>query len=256
MRYMWDMYGQYFGNSRFHVKMAAGLLRPFLQRWDYESSRDVNYFIAISENIKRKIKACYNRDSEVIYPPVDTDFFTPTAKRQQPTANYYLIVSAFAPYKRIDLAVEAFNKLGLPLRIIGSGQDEKKIKGIAGKNIEILGWADNDLIRESYRNCKALIFPGDEDFGIVPVEAQACGTPVIAFRKGGAIETVKEHETGVFFDEQSVDALIEAVNRFENTAFDRNAIRKNAERFSRNVFRECIKNTIEKKVKINKIEQL
>jgi len=249
MRYLWDMYGQYFGDSKFYIKLAMNIVKPYLQKWDVESSKNVNYFIAISEHVKNRIKKHYNRDAIVINPPVDTDFFTPTSDFGLRTSDYYLIVSAFAPYKKVDLAIEAFNQLGYPLKIIGSGQDEAKLKKIAKNNIEFLGWRDNEELRDYYQNCKALIFPGEEDFGIVPVEAQACGKPVIAYKKGGALETVIDGITGIFFEEQTIGSLIEAVKKFENTKFNGNVIRSNAGKFGRKKFFELIKNYIDEKIK-------
>jgi len=254
MRYVWDMYGQYFDNAKITTKIAMKILRPYLQRWDVKSSSGVNYFIANSEYVRGRIKRCYDRDSVVIYPPVDTEFFSPAPSAG--TDDYYLIVSAFAPYKRVDLAIKAFNALGLKLKIIGSGQDEKNLKNIAGRNIQFLGWLDNEKLMEHYRNCKALIFPGEEDFGIVPVEAQACGSPVIAYRKGGAVETVVNDVTGVFFDEQDAASLTAAVKRFERMEFDRGKIRENACRFSKAIFEQNIKNFVEKSYKISKIGKL
>ena len=249
MRYLWDMYGQYFGDSKFYIKLAMNIVKPYLQKWDVESSKNVNYFIAISEHVKNRIKKHYNRDAIVINPPVDTDFFTPTSDFGLRTSDYYLIVSAFAPYKKVDLAIEAFNQLGYPLKIIGSGQDEAKLKKIAKNNIEFLGWRDNEELRDYYQNCKALIFPGEEDFGIVPVEAQACGKPVIAYKKGGALETVIDGITGIFFEEQTIGSLIEAVKKFENTKFNGNVIRSNAGKLGRKKFFELIKNYIDEKIK-------
>ncbi|HAX62071.1 MAG TPA: hypothetical protein DCX95_05925 [Elusimicrobia bacterium] len=248
MRYIWDMYEQYFGDSKFYVKLAMKMVKPYLQKWDVKSSKNVNYFIAISEYIKKRIKRIYNRDSDVIYPPVDTNFFTPTSDFGLRTSDYYLIVSAFAPYKKVDLAIESFNQLGYPLKIIGSGQDEKKLKSIASKNIEFLGWCSSDELKRYYQNCKAVIFPGEEDFGIVPVEAQACGKPVIAYKKGGAVETIIDNKTGIFFEEQTTDSLIDAIKKFENIKFNPQEIRKNAERFDRKLFKEKIKKFVQKVV--------
>lgn len=248
MRYIWDMYEQYFGNSAFATKMAMKFFRPYLQKWDVETSKSVESFIAISENVKKRIKKHYNRDSTVIYPPVDTDSFTPsTTDNELSTMNYYLVVSAFAPYKRVDLAIEAFNRLGYSLKIIGRGQNEKELKKNAGKNIEFLGWKDNDKLKEYYQNCRALIFPGEEDFGIVPVEAQSCGKPVIAYKKGGALETVLDGKTGVFFENQTVDSLVDSVKIFEGMNFNGNLIRDNAEIFCKKSFKNKISEFIQAK---------
>lgn len=220
MRYIWDMYPIYFKKANIYVRIIMKILRKYLQKWDLKSSTRVNYFIANSENVRKRIQKHYNRESKVIYPPVDTDFFVPSNSRFK-SKSYYLIVSAFAPYKKIDLAIEAFNYLRYPLKIIGVGQEEKRLRKIAKKNIEFLGWVSKEELREHYQNCKALIFPGEEDFGIVAVEAQACGTPVIAYGKGGITETVipiQDHSdspTGVFFYEQTPLALIEAVKNLK-----------------------------------------
>ncbi|MFA5779117.1 MAG: glycosyltransferase [Elusimicrobiota bacterium] len=249
MRYIWDMYEQYFGDSRFYIKFAMKMIKPYLRKWDVENSENVNYFIAISECVKERIKRHYNREADVIYPPVDTDFFIPFTRYPLPSTDYYLIVSAFAPYKKVDLAVETFNKLKLPLKIIGSGQDEKKLKRIAGKNIEFLGWRNNDELRKYYQNCRAVIFPGEEDFGIVPVEAQACGKPVIAYKKGGVLETMIDGKTGIFFNEQTAESLSASVLKFENMKFNSREVREPAERFGRKKFSELIKNYIDEKLK-------
>jgi len=259
MRYVWEMYDEYFGNAKIHIKAVMKVLRKYLQKWDIESSKRVNYFIANSENVRKRIQNHYHRDAEVIYPPVDTDFFTQakacdykeeiTLNSQLSTMNYYLVVSAFAPYKKVNLAIEAFNILGYPLKIIGSGQEEKKLKKLAKNNIEFLGWLANDELRKYYQNCKALIFPTEEDFGIVPVEAQACGKPVIAFGKGGALETVIEEETGIFFSEQTAESLIKAIKQFETLKFDRNKIRENVLRFDHKIFKKKIQSFIAEKCK-------
>ncbi|HEV3236244.1 MAG TPA: glycosyltransferase, partial [Gemmataceae bacterium] len=160
---------------------------------------------------------CYGRSSIVIYPPVDTHFYCPAPVLRD---TYYLALSAFAPYKRLDLAIDACNRLKRKLVIIGTGQDEGRLRALAGPTIQFLGWQDNAAIRDHLRRCRALIFPGEEDFGIVPVEAQACGTPVIAFGRGGATETViplgnRREPTGVWFDQQTTESLIEALERFD-----------------------------------------
>jgi glycosyltransferase involved in cell wall biosynthesis len=251
MRYIWDMHDQYFNDSKLSVKIAMKILRPYLQKWDVKNSQKVNYFIAISENIKNRIKKHYNKDSDIIYPPVNTNFYVPDVSiKTLSSSPYYLIVSAFAPYKRVDLAIEVFNILGYPLKIIGTGQDEEKLKKMAKKNIEFLGWRDNNEIKKYYQNCKALIFPGEEDFGIVPVEAQACGKPVVAYESGGAMETIVGGRTGVFFEKQSTDSLMEAIKMLENIKFNSDEIRGNAEKFSREIFKDKIKKFIDEKIKI------
>jgi len=182
--------------------------------------------LSISRTVQHRIRECYGRDSVVIYPPVDTAFYTPAPVRRE---DFFLVVSAFAPYKRFDLAVEACTRLGQKLVVIGTGQDEAKLKAFAGPTVRFLGWQSDEVIRDHFRRAKALLFPAEEDFGIVPVEAQACGCPVIAFGKGGAVETVSER-SGVFFEEQTVGSMIEGIERFEaiRDSFDPRAARKNA----------------------------
>lgn len=247
MRYVWEMFEEYFGSgkaglaTRFTMKIVA----PILRRWDVATSNRVNYYIANSYNVAGRIKAYYNRESDVIHPPVDTNMF------QLSTTNkdYYLIVSALVPYKKNEIAIEAFNKLGKRLLIIGSGPEESKLKSIAKDNCVFLGWKSNEELAEYYSGCKALLFAGIEDFGIVPLEAMACGKPVIAFAKGGALETVIDQKTGVYFYEQNSQALIEAVLKLEQVEFDAGAIRKHALTFDRELFKSKIQNYVEEKIR-------
>ena len=199
MRYVWDQFNTYFRQPRtpWSVRIGAELIRPYLQRWDRNTAKRVDTFLCNSDNIRKKILQYYGRESQVIYPPVDLSRFKPGDSK----ADYYLIVGALAPNKRVDLAVEAFNQLKLPLKISGSGQDEEYCRSIAGENIEFLGALSNEKLLELFQQARALVFPGEDDFGITPLEAQACSTPVIAFASGGALETVTE-KTGVFFAEQ------------------------------------------------------
>jgi glycosyltransferase involved in cell wall biosynthesis len=188
----------------------------------------------------------------VIYPPVDCDFFTPSPAPDK-DGDYFLMVTAMAPYKRVHLAVEAFNRLGKPLLIVGDGQGFKPLKRAAKRNVEFLGWQSDEKVRDYYRECKAFIFPGEEDFGIAPVEVQACGRPVIAYGRGGVLETVvplsEERATGVFFNQPTVESLTEAVEVFERKRdrLDSREIRKNALRFQKSNFREKIKAFIDEK---------
>jgi glycosyltransferase involved in cell wall biosynthesis len=243
MRYIWDQYENYFGKgkSNFPVRTAMKFFRNYLQRWDVESSSGVNYFIANSKNVQERIKRIYNRDSEVIYPPVEASRFKVSTRDD----GYFLIVSALVPYKRIDLAVEAFNEIGERLVIVGVGSELEKLKNSAKPNIEFHGWASDEKLADYYADCKALIFPGEEDFGIVPLEAMASGKPVIAFAKGGALETVVENRTGIFFKEQIKESLIDAVRKFSSEMFNPNEIHRHALGFDRKIFKDKIQTYIE-----------
>jgi glycosyltransferase involved in cell wall biosynthesis len=247
MRYAWHMKESYFGTERVRglkVRVREQLL-SWLRDWDRRTAGNVTHFVAISETVRQRIAECYGRDSTVIYPPVDTDFYHPAAL---PREDFYLVVSAFAPYKRIDLAIEACNALRRPLLLIGTGQDAARLRALAGPTIHFLGWQPDAVIRDHLRRCRALLFPGEEDFGIVPVEAQACGAPVLAFARGGATETVvpperRREPTGLWFDEQTVEALTETMADFEKrrtlfspAAARRQALRFNAARFAEELF--------------------
>ncbi|MFO0843711.1 MAG: glycosyltransferase [Gemmataceae bacterium] len=241
MRYAWQMRSAYFGGRvRGWPAKALDRVLDALRDWDRRTAAGVDHFVAISRTIQARIRECYGRDSAVIYPPVDTDFYTPAPGPRQ---DYYLVVSALAPYKRLDLAVEACARLRRRLVVIGCGQDAARLKTRAGGDVHFLGWQPDEVIRDHLRSCRALLFPGEEDFGIVPVEAMACGTPVIAYGRGGCAETVvplgRPRPTGVWFDEQTVEGLGEAVERFEShrEAFDPAAARRQAERFSLPRFR-------------------
>ena len=244
MRYVWDQFNTYFRHSRtsLPLRIGAELIRPYLQRWDRNTAKRVDTFLCNSDNIRKKILEYYGRESQVIYPPVDLSRFKPGDTK----AGYYLMVGAFAPNKRVDLAVEAFNQLKLPLKISGSGQDEEYCRSIAGANIEFLGALSNEKLLELYQQARALVFPGEDDFGITPLESQACNTPVIAFASGGALETVTE-QTGVFFAEQNVEALIEAVEKMERSwkSFAPEAFQLQTSRFDRGHYKEQMAHAIE-----------
>ena len=228
MRYAWVFYDEYFGRNPFKKMLLSPVLAR-LRRWDCASSARVNRFVTLSNHVQKRIKDFYNRDADVVYPPVDLSFWTPGGNAG---GNYDLAVSALVPYKRLDLAVRAYNKLGWPLKIAGTGTEARKLSAMAGGNIEFLGRVSDDRLRELYRNCRCLVFPGEEDFGLVPVEAQACGRPVVAFARGGALETVIEGQTGVIFRDQTAEALAAAVGACARREWDSRAIRANAERFS------------------------
>lgn len=234
MRYAWHMESSYFRGG---IKATAiGVILKQLREWDRKSADRVTHFVAISRTIQTRIRECYDRDSIVIYPPVDTAFYTPAAV---PREDYYLVVSALAPYKRFDLAVEACQRLGKKLVVIGSGQEEAKLRATAKPTTTFLGWQSDEIIRDHFCRCAAVLFPAEEDFGIVPVEAQACGAPVIAFGRGGATETIsgfgEPNPTGLFFQEQTVEAVMAAIEQYEKnrSAFDPADARRNAEPFER-----------------------
>ncbi len=237
MRYIWDRYEDYFGPGRasIPVRTAARLARGRLQRWDIATSSPerVDHILCNSRFIAERVKEFWGRDSEVVHPFADLARFS---SPRLPGRNY-IMVGAFAPYKRVDLAVEAFNRMSLPLLIIGSGQDEMRLRAMAGPTVEFLGALSNAAITDLYAKARAFVFPGLEDFGITPVEALSAGCPVIAFGEGGAAETVTE-ETGVFFRPQTVEALIEAVGRIESgsLAISETACRARASHFSRERF--------------------
>ncbi|MEW6357596.1 MAG: glycosyltransferase [Planctomycetota bacterium] len=239
MRYVWDMFDAYFGEHRTgRLKRAViGKIAARLREWDRRTCDRVDKFVAISEHVRKRIQRNYGRDADVIHPPVDCSFFRSVAAPEE----HYLVASAFAPYKRIDLAIETFNELGKPLKVIGSGQDEKRLRAMAGPNIEFLGSVSDEALREAYSRCRAFIFPPEEDFGIMPIEAMACGRPVIAYGVGGAVETVTP-EIGIFFPEQTVGALKKAIEEFERreSDFHPDRARAHAERFDRPVFKKKV----------------
>lgn len=242
MRYAWLFFEEYFDKYNPLKKIAAKAMINYLRKWDLKTNADVDFFAAISDNVRLRIKNFYGRQAEVIYPPVDTEQFSLSRKNN----GYYLIVSALVPYKRVDIAIEAFNRLGKKLVVAGAGNCQDELKKTAKKNIEFIDWVGDKVLKSYYENSRALIFPGEEDFGIVPLEAQACGKPVIAFAKGGALETLTA-ETAVFFKNQSAPGLIEAINEFETkeSAYDPQIIRNNSLRFDRKKFKEKIKSFIE-----------
>jgi glycosyltransferase involved in cell wall biosynthesis len=218
-----------------------------LRQWDIESSTRVDHFVANSQNVAHRVWKYYRRNVSVICPPVDTAYFQPTSSEAD---DFYLCVGQLTRYKRVDIAIEAFNRLGKPLVIIGDGEERSDLQRVAGPTIRFLGRAEDATLREYYARCRALIFPGEEDFGIVPVEVMASGRPVIAYGRGGALETVVPGRTGLLFDKQTPEALISAVERFESfeTAFDPLAIAAHASRFSKAIFQRNFRNFIDQAV--------
>ncbi len=287
MRYLWDFQEEYFGRTNWVKQWMLDPLLNGLREWDVAASRTVDYFIANSRFVAERIHRIYGRDSEVIHPPVDTDFFTPAPGTEEPEKSagvgvlqdkpgYYLIVSALVPYKKLDIALEAFQRIKDTLVIVGSGPLEGALRRKATPNVRFTGWVDPETLRWYYRHCRALIFPQKEDFGIVPLEAQACGKPVIALGEGGALETVAGHPegrcsrrdalltdlfgggetpsemppTGIFFPRQTAESLLEALHLFERveTAFDSGRIRRHAMQFDREIFRQKLRDFIASRV--------
>jgi len=231
-RYLWSGYEEYFRNNL--QRLAFGWLVNCLRKWDLIAAQRPDKYLAISKTVQKRIKKYYGRDSSVVYPPVDLSKFDLQEPGQKNKINeeYFLVVSRLVKYKKIDLAIKAFNQLGKNLKIVGLGSQMVKLKRMAQKNIQFLGQlTDQDLVRY-YQNCQAVIFPQEEDFGLVPIEAQACGKPVIAFRAGGATETVVEGKTGELFYPQSADALIKVLKSFKARKYRPEVCRKQAENFS------------------------
>ncbi len=245
-RYAWGFFDEYFGGMKPFSRFLIARTLKYFRKWDIESNEGVDHFVAISQHVRQRIQKHYKRESDVIYPPADTVYYAPDGKTE--AEDVYLVVSALVPYKKIDMAVRAFNRLGKRLMVIGDGPDRKKLEKLAKKNIQFLGWQPDSVLRDHYRKSRALIFPGEEDFGIVPVEAQACGCPVIAFGRGGALETILENETGVFFYESKEESLVEAVQRFERLSLQAESARRNAERFSKERFQMEMKSMIQRQL--------
>jgi len=234
MRYVWDMFDQYFNRATVGSLQLAfiRLVAARLRAWDVRTVPRVHHFIANSAYVAERIARIYGRDAEVIYPPVDTGRFRVSAEHD----GRFLVLSALVPYKRVDLAIEAANRLSLPLRVIGDGPERSRLESMAGSTVTFEGWVDDREIERAYASCRALLFPGEEDFGIVPVEAMASGKPVIAYGRGGATETVREGLSGTFFAEQNAASLADAIEHFERTSFDAQSIRAHAEQFDRSMY--------------------
>lgn len=245
MRYAWDDCHKYlreFGYPSI-LKKVVPFAMNYIRLWDRVSAERVNYYIANSQCVANRIKKYYRKDSTIIYPPVDISHF----QISDTLEDYFLIVSRLLPYKRFDIAIQAFKKLGIPLKIIGEGPDEKRLKKMARgvANIEFLGRLPDNKVGEYFSKCQAFIFPSEEDFGIVQVEAMASGRPVIAYRAGGALEIIEEGKTGLFFDEQTSESLEQALVNFKSKDFDARVIRESAKRFNKDIFKEKFKEFVE-----------
>jgi len=243
MRYAWDLYYQYLRESGigFINRLYAKRVLHKIRTWDIINTNRVDLFVANSNYIKGRIKKIYRRDSKVIYPPVDVESF----KLEEKKDDYYFTASRLVPYKKVQLIVEAFNNMpDKKLVVAGSGPEYKKIKSIAKSNIELVGFLEQEELKKNMSKAKAFVFAAEEDFGIVPVEAQACGTPVISFNKGGVTETIIPSKTGLLFDEQTQKSIIDCVNIFERSEFDPISIRQNALRFSKERFEKEMKDFV------------
>jgi len=245
MRYAWDQFDAYFGPRRLGRPASAvmRILMNRMARWDQRTADRANRYVAISHYVAGRIRRYYNREATVVYPPVDTDFFHPDSAVGLPlSGRYALVVSALVPYKRLDLAIDACRLAGVPLKIVGDGPDRVALErhAAAGRSaqqsvadVEFLGRLSNEAVRDLYRRAAVVILPGEEDFGIVPLEAQACGRPVVAYARGGAVETVIPDETGLLVDEALPAAFAEAIRRVIDRPFDPSTIRRHAVRFGR-----------------------
>lgn len=253
VRYAWDLYFKYLDESGLNKGLKGILARYFLHKlrvWDLSTINRVDHYIANSQYIANRIQKVYGKKADVIYPPVDVEKFQLLDTKE----DFYLTASRLVPYKKIDLIVETFSKTDKKLIVVGAGPEMDKIKSKAGKNIEILGYQEDNVLIDLMRRAKAFVFAAEEDFGIIPVEAQACGTPVICLNKGGTRETVINQQTGLYFDKQNVESLLSAINQFEKTQdqFNPETIRKNALKFSKLRFEQEIKQYIETKYQLFK----
>lgn len=240
MRYAWDWHHEYLDENNIGIGLIGITIRKLLSKiriWDRAAADRVDQWVAISKTIQKRISKYYRKDSKVVYSPCDVHSIKMSDRKPE---NFYLIVSRLSPYKRIDLAIEAFNKFGKKLVIVGEGSDMKRLKSIASPNITFLGWQSDQKVRELYSQAKALIFPGEEDFGLTPIESMAAGRPVIAFDKGGVTESVIDGETGILFDKPTSESLVDAINRFELAigSFKPQVLRAQAEKFSTERFKK------------------
>lgn len=247
MRYAWDLYHQYLQEARLSLgtKAAARLFLHYLRMWDAHSSSRVDAYVANSKFVAGRIRKIYGKQADVIYPPVDVKSFTLATQKE----DFYLTASRMVPYKKMDLIVAAFSQMpSRKLVVIGDGPDRAKVRAKSAKNIEILGYQSDSVLKEYLQRAKAFVFAAVEDFGILPVEAQACGTPVIAFGRGAVKETIIEGETGLFYSQQEIGSLMESVELFEKKSFDPMRIRRHAEKFSTERFKKEFQAFVDQKV--------
>lgn len=245
IRYAWDLYKEYTSNLKQPKKYLVQKTLQYIRKWDLKTSHRVNHFIANSHYVANRIKNTYHRDSVVIHPPVNTEAFTLQTTKE----DFYLTASRLVPYKKIKLIVEAFNTMpDKKLIVIGKGEEYDKIQSIAKPNIEVLGYQEDETLRNYMQKAKGFIFMAIEDFGIIPVEAMACGTPIIAYGEGGIKDSVIDKKTGLLFDEQSIKGLSQAIQNFESMSFDYAVISKHAQSFSINRFQKEMRSFIKQKL--------
>jgi glycosyltransferase involved in cell wall biosynthesis len=243
MRYAWDLYHEYMKDLRGLQAWYARRVLHRIRTWDAASSARVDHFLANSHYVAKRIEKIYRRPAKVIYPPVATDRFSLSRKE-----DFYLTVSRLVPYKKVDLLVRAFSHLNRKLVVVGKGPEMSRIKAVAGKNVEILEEASDPIVAELMSKAKAFLFAAEEDFGLAPVEAQAAGTPVIAYGKGGVLETVVEGQTGLFFQHQEEKAIVDAVKRFEQIEFCSESIRQHALKFDESRFKSEFQQFVKEKL--------
>lgn len=243
MRYVWEKYDDYFANSVRPAALLMPLFRKWLQEWDIQSAHRVSHFLTSSNYVRERIRSHYMREAIVIPAPVECARFHDI---ERSPGDFFLVVSALEPYKRVDIAIEAFRQLGLPLKVAGMGTQLNRLKKSAPPNVEFLGWVSDRDLAGLYSTARAVVFPTDEDFGIVPLEAAASGCPVIAYGVGGALETIRDGVTGILFPTQSAECLAEAVRGFDAALFDEHVLREHAAQFDRPVFKQRLAEAVQR----------
>lgn len=239
LRYAWEGTEPGLPTDRWTRPLRWAFMK-YLRRWDTQSTAGVHAFVANSQEVRQRIERCYSRSAQVVYPPIDTGFFVP----QQHHGDYFLVVSRLVPYKRVDLAVQAFTRLALPLKVVGTGREMARLSRMAGPTVELLGWQPREHLRDLYAGCRALVVPGKEDLGMAALEAHSAGRPVIAYGEGGALETVIPGETGIHFTPQTVEGLIQALQQFGRSTWDPQHIRSHALNYDEGVFLSEMRRTV------------